>query len=363
MDPLQLELPVRANEAASLAEVVFQMTEGRCLTDDLRHRIAGRAELLGLETIVPFLGSLQSDPVHPNSFFVAIDAVRGGIAKPYLLRLANASAPSSGLFQKSILIGRMRPGGGREIVINAVPFAAGNQDGNQEAIRVFAKDVDRGFLPRPSGASFAVGSVNEDAFQAFRGIHHDAGLNAAAIHAEWHTAVLWAIRAGWREGYTVPAPVIRLHADLDPVAAAITVLGYTKLVLDVSALRAEARVPLIGAVYDAAVRGNASSQWSWKRPDLEVCWDSATEATDAGEITGLLQELRESGRAVQCAAPKLSDSDWSAAVEAVRAAGAVPRIASSHPGVHEIARACGGRVYCVAEPGTDIRALVKLLRG
>lgn len=355
MDPLQIELPVRANEAAALAEIVFQVTEGRRLTDDLRNRAAGRAEPLALETIVPYMGSLQTDPVHPNSFFVAIDAVRGGVAKPYLLRLAGASAPSSGLFQKSILIGRMRPGGGREIVINALPFAPENQD----AIRTFAKEVDRMFLPRPSGAAFAVASADGDAFQAFRGIHQESGLNAAAIQADWHTAVQRAIRAGWREGYTVPAPAVRLTADLDPVAAALNSVGYTKLVLDVAE---EASVAAIGALYDAAVRGNASQQWSWKRPDLEICWDSASEPTDAAFIARLLQDLRESGRAVQCAAPKLDDTNWQAAVEAVRASGAVLRVSSSHPEVRDIARACGGRVFCVAEAGTDIRALVKLLR-
>ena len=358
LDPLQIELPVRANEAASLAEVVFQVTEGRRLTEDLRHRVAGRAEILGLETIVPHMGSLQVDPVHPNSFFVAIDAVREGVAKPYLLRLAGASAPSSGLFQKSILIGRMRPGGGREIVINAMPFAPGNR----EAIRTFAKEVDRMFLPRPSGAAFAVASPDADAFQAFRGIHQEAGLNAAAVDAEWHEGVLRAIRAGWREGYALPAAVIRLIPDVDPVAAVIDVLGYTKLVLDVAALPADgSRLAMIGTAYDAAVRGNASQLWSWKRPDLEVCWDS-TAPTDAGEIARLLQELRDSGRAAQCVGPKLDETNWQASVEAIRAAGAVVRISSLHPALQEIARACGGRVYCVAEPGTDIRALVKLLR-
>ncbi len=359
MDPLQIELPVRANEAASLAEVVFQVTEGRHLTDDLRHRASGRADLLGLQTIVPHMGSLQADPVHPNSFFVAIDAVRGGVAKPYLLRLAGASAPSSGLFQKSTLIGRMRPGGGREIVINAMPFATENR----EAIRTFAKEVDRMFLPRPSGTAFAVASPDADAFLAFRSLHHEAGLNAAALHVEWHEGVLRAIRAGWREGYTLPAPTIRLTQDADPIAAVIDVLGYTKIVLDVAALPSDgSRVAMIGTAYDAAIRGNAAQQWSWKRPDLEVCWDSATEHTDPSEIEGLLQELRDSGRAAQCVGPKLDETNWQAAVEAIRAAGSVVRVSSSHPALHEIARACSGRVYCVAEPGTDIRALVKLLR-
>jgi hypothetical protein len=359
LDPLQIELPVRANEAAALAEVIFQVTDGRRLTDDLRARAAGRAGLLGLETIVPHMGSLQADPVHPSSFFLAIDAVRGGIAKPYLLRLAGSSAPSSGLFQRSILIGRMRPGGGREIVINGVPF----DSSNREAVRTFAKEVDRMLLPRPTGNAFAVSSSEANAFSAFHSIHQESGLNAAALTGEWHEGVLRAIRAGWREGYGLAAAPIVLHQDLDPVSAAIDTLGYTRIVVDVAGIPSGATcVAMIGAAYDAAVRGNASQQWSWKRPDLEVCWDSAESVTSASEIASLLQSLRESGRAVQCAAPKLDRENWQESAEAVRAAGAVLRVSSSQPGLQEISRACGGRVYCVATPGEDLRALVKLLR-
>jgi hypothetical protein len=358
LDPIQIELPVRASEAAALAEVVFHVTEGRRLTDDLRNRAAGRIESLGLETIVPFLGSLQADPIHPNCFFLAIDAVRGGAPKPYLLRLANANAPSSGLFQKSILIGRMRPGGGREIVINAAPFSAST---NQEAILTFVREVDRMFLPRPSGAAFTV--FADGAFGDFRSLLQESGLNAAAVNAEWHEGVLRAIRAGWREGYSIAAPALVLTADTDAVSAALEVVGYTKAVFDVARLPVEARAAIVGEAYDAVVRANASRQWTWKRPDLEVCWDSAAsgEPTPATEIAGLLANLREAGRAVQSAAPVLGD-DWRDAVEVVRASGAALRVSSSQPGLQDVARACGGRVHCVAAPGEDVRALVKLLR-
>lgn len=359
-DPLQIELPVRASEAAALSEIVFQVTEGRRLSDDLRNRIAGRVETLGLETILPHMGSLQADPIHPNCFFVAVDAVRGGLAKPYLLRLANANAPSSGLFQKSILIGRMRPGGGREIVINAVPF--GPQ--NQEAVRTFVSEVDRLFLPRPAGTAFTVASPDPDAFTAFRGIQQDAGLNVASFAGDWYEGVLHAIRAGWREGYAISATPIVLSENVDPIAAVLERVGYTKLVLDVSQLPAGAAgLARLAMAYDAAVRVNGSQpSTTWKRPDLEVCWDSASEPTDAAEITALLQDLRESGRAAQSVGPKLAAGAWHQAVEAIRSANAALRVPSSQADLREIGRACGGRVHCVAAPGQDLRGLVKLLR-
>ena len=359
MDTLQIELPVRASEAAALSEVVFHVTEGRRLTDDLRNRIAGRVETLGFETIRPYMGSLQADPIHPNCFFVAVDAVRGGVAKSYLLRLANANAPSSGLFQKSILIGRMRPGGGREIVINAAAFGPENH----HTVRTFAFEVDRLFLPRPAGTAFAIASPDADSFAAFRGMHQESGLNAAAFAGDWHDGLLQAIRAGWREGYALPGPVITLSDTADATATVLDHVGYTKLVLDVSQVPAgTARLARVGMAYDASVRANASQHWTWKRPDLEVCWDSASEPTDASEIKALLQDLRESGRAVQSVGPKLAARAWHQAVEAVRAGNAALRVASTQPDLHEIGRACGGRVQCLAAPGDDLRALVKLLR-
>ncbi len=350
---------MRANEAAALAEVVFQQVEGRRLNDDLRHRAAGRAGSLGLETIVPHMGSLQSDPIHPNCYFVAIDAVRGGIAKPYLLRLASASAPSSGTFQKSILIGRMRPGGGREIVINTVPFGPEDRD----AIRTFAREVDRGFLPKPSGNAFNIASSDPEAFASFRSILLESSLNVAAYAGDWHSGVLQAIRAGWREGYAIASPPIVLKRGVDPLDSMLRLTGYTKLVIDVAQLDAAHRKDAVAMAFDALVKANAAEHWTWKRPDLELSWGSSASATTADEIAMLAAELKESGRSVQAVSPRFGES-WSASVvDAVRGAGAAITLDSVEPALSAIAHACGGRVHCNARrPGEDLRALVKTLR-
>src|SRR5713226_4991660 len=152
MSSIPLVLPLRANEAAALADVVYQQMEGRQvdarpLTDDLRHRFAARIANLGIETFTPFPGSLQQDPIHPSTYYIAVDAIGEGKTRPLLLRIALSSSPASGLFPGAMLIGRMRPGGEREIVINAIPF-----DSTDHAnIRTFAEQVDRAFLPRPQG--------------------------------------------------------------------------------------------------------------------------------------------------------------------------------------------------------------------
>jgi hypothetical protein len=334
LDPLLLELPVRANEAAALAEAVFQQIDGRRLTDDMRNRVAGRAALLGLETIHPFCGSLQSDPIHPNCYFLAIDAVRGGVSKPYLLRIATATAPSSGLFQKSILIGRMRPGGGREIVINAVPF--GPED--RSAIQTFAREVDRAFLPKPSGTAFSV-----------------------TVTCDWHTAVWQAIRAGQREGYAVVAPPLELRPDQDPLPGILDRTGYTKIVLDIAALPQDLRLSAVSAAIDAAVKANASEQWTWRRPDLELSWRSSAAPTGPGEVAELLAALKDTGRPVQAVSPHFG-AQAAEMVAVIKAAGAVVSVRSTDSLLDELAQLTGGRLHCTAQPGEDIRALVRRLR-
>ena len=218
MTPVPFELPLKASEAAVLADITFQLVENRRLQDDLRNRLASRAAGLGLTSVRPYWGSLQQDPVHASSFYLAIDALPAGAAAlpdPLLLRMALASAPASGLFPKAMLIGRMRPGGGREVVVNAVPFGPGDTG----AIDTFATQVDRAFLPRPqaSAPAITVFSIEPErelsaAFEGFRQVQRTLGLNAASIAAppglaaRTLPAAVWsAIRAGWREGYNLEA--------------------------------------------------------------------------------------------------------------------------------------------------------------
>lgn len=137
MTPVPFELPVKASEAASIAELIYQ-TAG-----DAR-RFAARLASIPTPTIRAYPGSLQPDPIHPSSYFLAVDGLAHDRVTPLLLRIAPASSPASGLFPKSLLIGRMRPADMREVIVNAVPF--GPHD--EPALRTFAEQVDRSFLPR-----------------------------------------------------------------------------------------------------------------------------------------------------------------------------------------------------------------------
>lgn len=216
MSPSPFEVPVKASEAAVIADITFQLVENRRLQESLRNRLASRAAGLGLSSIRPYWGSLQQDPVHASSFYLAVDAVSGDQPPmPLLLRMALASAPASALFPKSLLIGRMRPGGGREVVVNAARFGPGDTG----AIDTFATKVDRAFLPRPQGSAPSITILTTEpekelplAFEGFRAVQRATGINAASIAAApgWSArtlaAAVWsAIRAGWRDGYNLEA--------------------------------------------------------------------------------------------------------------------------------------------------------------
>jgi len=53
MTPPVFELPVKASEAAALADIVFRALESRRLQEDVRNRLATRAGTLGLTSIRP----------------------------------------------------------------------------------------------------------------------------------------------------------------------------------------------------------------------------------------------------------------------------------------------------------------------
>jgi hypothetical protein len=193
-------LPLRASEAAALAEVLFQQLDKRGLSEEQRQRIAARTAAIKLETVRPYWGSLAQDPVHSSSYYLAVDGLAGGEARPLLLRIALASSPASGLFPKALLIGRMRPGGGREVVVSATAFGAGDA----EAIQTFATQVDKDFLPRPQGSQSAItvdGANAEAGFEAFRRLHRATGHNYASIRGDLAAGQWAAIRAGWRMGF------------------------------------------------------------------------------------------------------------------------------------------------------------------
>jgi hypothetical protein len=272
-----LDLPLKAGEAASLAEMIFSHVEDKPLTEDMRNRLAGRAAGLQLETIKPYFGSLAKDPVHPSSYYLAVDGRDG---QPLLLHMAPASAPTSGVFPKALLIGRMRASG-REIVVNSIPFSSRDW----ESVGKYAQQIDRAFLPRPQGArpAIAVGNRHPEislpaAFEAFRTILKSTGVNMASTvqlsatremtvddaiaardgenpTAAGHTRVsirhlyhagLWAaIRAGWREGYNAEADHFIVSGNTpEEIARSVEAAkeairhaaGFTKFTTDTSRL-------------------------------------------------------------------------------------------------------------------------------
>lgn len=221
MTPVPIDLPLRPSEAASLAELVYEQVSDRKLSDDLRSRLAGRASTLGLKTLSPHFGSLEPDPIHPATYYIAADGLAGAGPVPLLLHLAPASSPASGIFPKPLLIGRMRPSGGREIVMNAIPF--GPRD--TEAVAAYATQVSTSFLPRARGSLPLVWfETGGDAIAALEALHacrsflRSTGLNIAGLRissASGFWPMVWAaIRAGFREGYSLAGPFDKDSAKL-----------------------------------------------------------------------------------------------------------------------------------------------------
>jgi hypothetical protein len=252
MSMIPLVLPIKANEAAALADLIYQQLEGKTLTPDMRNRFAGRLPQLALETFTPFPGSLARDPIHPSTYYIAIDAT-----SPLLLRIALASSPASGLFPGAMLIGRMRPGGGREIVINAVPFDFTDREG----VRTFAEQVDSTFLPKSQGPQSAIVVEGDSAaaFRAFRAILKSTGLNLAAIAGDYDAALWSAIRAGWREGWNAQTS--------DPTAADFTKYSVEGSLEELEQMYDRIRAAKSGHVFDfeIATTGDAATALDWMK--------------------------------------------------------------------------------------------------
>jgi hypothetical protein len=202
-----LELPLRPAEAAELANLIFDHAEGKPLSGDLRNRLAARAAVLKLQTIAPFFGSLERDPVHPSVYYLAVDGTAASTVDclkfPLLLHIALAAAPTSSIYYKPLLIGRMRRPHGPEMVINAIPFGPHAR----QNVETFAARINSAFYPQPQGARTTI-TVEQDypaAFDTFREIQKRTGKNFAALAGDYHAAMCAAIRAGWRSAYTSAA--------------------------------------------------------------------------------------------------------------------------------------------------------------
>jgi hypothetical protein len=336
--PVPLDLPLRPPEAAQLARLIFEHAEGKPLGDDVRNRLAARAAVLGLETLRPHFGSLAREPVHRSTYYLAVDGENG---VPLLLHMAPATAPTSAIFEKPLLIGRM---GG--VVVNAIPFGPG--DG--PAIDRFTDRIDSAFLPRAQGARSAI-SVQSDlpaAFGTFRAILKRTGRNLAATAEAYYPAVWAAIRAGWREGYSV-------GIDLgDPAAARGAVRAcpaWSRFSVRTDSAGAAAEVREFIRQTRSAARIN--------RPfDFEISLEASPTATTSEQLRALLEELKSRGHVPQLVAPRL------AGLDAIAELAAVARLyqsmlsirrAPEHNGatLDAIARATGGRVLYNLGAGTE----------
>lgn len=301
---------MRSSEAAAIADVLFQSVDdlaknGRKFTDDARHRLASRLKNIETPSIRTYPLSLEQDPIHPSSFYLAVDGLNHGTVTPVLLRLGLASSPASGLFPKSILIGRMRPAGGREVVVNAIAFGPADE----ESIRTFTEKVAKSFQPRPQGAqpAFIVPTaMAPEAFEAFRQISRDTGQNRAAFAADFTSSltasttasaeigVLWAaVRAGWRDGYSLTVSGIpALPASHEPLER---LSGFTRFSVVANDLEAAA------AVYDHLRR------FKLRGFDFEL--DFREGSLTADRLVNCLVTWRTAGRPVQSIVPPAS-SDW-----------------------------------------------------
>jgi len=346
---IPLELPLKASEAASLADLVFQQLEGRPLTDEQRTRMTARAGGLELSSIRPFWGSLQHDPIHSATYYLAVDAmaVSDPTPKPLLLRMALASAPSSALFPKAVLIGRMRPGAGREVVVNAIGFGPADKS----AIQTFTEKVDPAFLPRAQGVHAALTFVPAadpaqeipTAFEIFHDLHKATGLNLAVFEAPLEVCMWAAVRAGWRQGYGVVARVTSAAEALDRIGC--------------SRFSAAAGEPAAhGAIYDAIRRQKIAL-------GLNRIFDY--EVSGLEDPSEFVEALKEEGRFVQAWAPA-----WREDTLEVRAAEARRHnltLTVEPPGdavpdtVRRLTTAAGSRWNCVVRSLDALRAAAEVL--
>ncbi len=222
MTSVPIDLPLRPSEAAALAALIYEQVGDRRLTDDIRSRLAGRATTQGFKTVKPYFGSLEVDPTHPATYYLAVDGLAGDQPASLLLHMTPASSPASGIFPNPLLIGRMRPSEGREIVMNAIDFGPGNE----KAVSAYASQLSHSFMPRTHGPHPLVwvdtgGDPNAavEALLAFRSILKTSGLNIAGLRVPAGVPPIWAmiwaaIRAGFREGYSLAGPYDKATAKL-----------------------------------------------------------------------------------------------------------------------------------------------------
>jgi hypothetical protein len=301
-------------------------------------------------------------------------AIDGQAGDPFLLHMAPAAAPTSAIFAKPLLIGRMRQPGGPEMVLNAIPFGPAHH----EAIGRFASQIDDAFLPRAQASRPALVALAAPAsFEAFRSILKSTRKNLAAVEmagesdaAAFHSAAVWsAIRAGWREGYTagivIPIESADPDAARDRIAAAAPL---TRFAIDVSALEAESDDPAVrfGEALKAAERAHelirqVRAARKLTRPfDFELSLARTPSATSPEDLAYCLAWLKERAHAAQLAAPAINASSD---VPALLAAAQLAQCTLTIPAGTAIDRANASRVNLRLAPGGSISETVDELLG
>lgn len=365
-----MELPVRPGEAAAVAELVIRHLSIRRLSEGTRNRLSGEVATLGLTSIRPYFGSLESDPVHRDVYYLYVDGLLESQPEPFLLRLAAASSPASALFPGAILIGRMQPRPGPEIVVNAIRLTPYGASGGVSAIDTYVQKIARTFLPRPQGTlpsitvpcGFSEASILA-AFTAFRSIFRETGINMAAplsvsarqaepgaVERAYTVAVSAALRAGWREGYTAELNGLDANAPDGCKDLVRSASGYSKFGINlrlsasdssfISAL--EAAAALVDLIRSVKAASPANRMF-----DIELNLAGSPAPTTPEEMLFCLQWMKSRGQPVQFVAPCVEYGTSSPETLATR----VRQLAAA-------ARQCNAMIT-VAPPSTPSPELLK----
>ncbi|MBZ5514190.1 MAG: tagaturonate epimerase family protein [Acidobacteriia bacterium] len=334
-------------ELEILAERILELCGGQRLSDELRGRFAKEAGCLGFRSVRLYPGSLEEDPEHRSNYYISVDLLEEGRARPVLVHIAPGSKSVASRFAAVAQSFPARLAGQEEIWIRYFPFTSGDH----ASIRTFAEQVAPVFLPRPQRAlpAVAVGNRHPEislpaAFDAFRAIKKRMDVNMASTvqlsatremttdealaardgeipTAAGHTRVsirhlyhagLWAaIRSGWREGYTAEADHFivtgnspeEIARSVETVKEAIRhAVGYTKFTTDTSRLielQADPRHPQ--AWSDAVVAekwsqifSNEERHWMLSEFPRAFAIEGCSHAFTREEITRLAVKFGES---------------------------------------------------------------------
>jgi hypothetical protein len=319
--PIPLNLPMRAADAAELGRLIFEHAEPKPLTPEIRGRLASRAAALPMDSVTPFFGSLVRDPVHPSVYYLAVDASapETGVKAPLLLHLAPAVAPTSSVFHKPLLIGRVRTAAGRELVINALPFGPKDCD----TLDRFAAELDTGVLPQARGLrpAIAVTGGLPNAFAAFRQAWKRTGANLAAVTAladgppaseVYYASLCAAIREGWREGYSARVE-IRLADDVleNHKEAIRRAAQFSHFAIDMGRLLGPKGSPgelaALRTVIQAyeTIRQTRSALRIPRAFDFEFSLEGSPRPVSAADLALYLDRLKEAGCPAQFVRPPL----------------------------------------------------------